>query len=166
MENDVGKKVIFIMGVSGSGKTTIGQLLAQELSIPFIDADDHHSEYNIEKMSQGVPLTDRDRKPWLQEVNRVAIEHFNSSGVIACSALKKDYRRQLEKSIETKVIWVYLKGSFEQIYERMKSRPHHYMRAGMLESQFDALQEPMNALVIDIRDSPAVVIEKIKAQLV
>ena len=91
MKTNLIKKVIFVMGVSGSGKTSIGQLLASQLSVPFIDADDHHPQSNIDKMSQGFPLNDSDRKPWLDILYGIAVEHIGVGCVIACSALKEIY---------------------------------------------------------------------------
>lgn len=173
METGLGKKVIFIMGVSGSGKTSVGQLLAKELAVPFIDADDHHPLSNIEKMSQGIPLTDSDRIPWLDQLHKIALNHLNSdlnsdlnsSCVIACSALKKKYRSRLNQSIESKTSWVYLKGTFDQIFERMKNREGHFMKAEMLQSQFETLEEPENAIVMDIADLPEIITQKIKTHL-
>ncbi len=150
------------MGVSGSGKTSVGRLLAQDLSVLFIDADDHHPPSNIEKMSQGIPLTDTDREPWLDTLNKIAQEHIHSGCVIACSALKEVYRQRLSAFIESEVRWVYLKGTYEQIYERMQQRQDHFMGARMLKSQFEALEEPENVLTMDIADPPQVIVQKIK----
>lgn len=166
MEKEISKSVIFIMGVSGSGKSTIGHLLSRELSIPFIDADDHHPESNIEKMSQGIPLNDSDRMPWLKTLNKIAIEHLRTGCVIACSALKVDYRSILNQSLENNVFWVYLKGSYDLINERMNNRVDHYMEAAMLKSQFDALEEPDDVLTIDIANSLDYITERIKSQIV
>ena len=141
------------MGVSGSGKSSIGQLLADELSIPFLDADDYHLSSSIEKMSKGIPLSDNDRMPWLAQINKMAIDHFDSGVVIACSGLKKKYRTELNQSIESDVFWVYLKGDYDLIFERMKNRCDHFMGATMLKSQFETLEEPVNAIAIDIDDS-------------
>jgi len=147
------KKIIFIMGVSGCGKSSVGQLLADELSTVFIDADDHHLPANIEKMSQGTPLSDEDRAPWLDKINQIATEHLATGAVIACSGLKETYRKRLVKSIETHSVWVYLKGDYDLIYRRMKDRKGHFMGAAMLKSQFDTLQEPSDAVVVDIANS-------------
>jgi 6-phosphogluconate dehydrogenase len=159
------KKVIFVLGVSGSGKTSVGRLLASKLSIPFIDADDHHPASNIKKMSQGHPLTDTDRYPWLDRLHEIAEEHIESGCVIACSALKQEYRNRLEKNIESSVSWVYLKGGFQQIYKRLENREGHFMSAGMLQSQFDTLEEPEDAINIDIADSPEIITKNIIAEL-
>lgn len=163
---DIGDKVIFVMGVSGSGKTLIGKGLAQELGIPFVDADDHHPEVNIRKMSQGIPLNDEDRIPWLDELNRLAKDHYKNGCVIACSALKEDYRFRLMKSIEPRTIWIYLKGSFDEIFARMSKRTDHFMGANMLQSQFDALEEPDNAVAVSITDAPEIMISKIKKAII
>lgn len=153
------------MGVSGSGKTTVGQQLANDLSMTFIDADDHHPEANIKKMSQAIPLNDADRQPWLSKLNHLAKSHFGNGCVIACSALKETYRSQLIQSIDTEVTWVYLKGSYHQIFERMKNRKDHFMDTAMLKSQFEALEEPKNAIQIAITEPLSEIIKEIKSQL-
>jgi len=155
------RNIIFIMGVSGSGKSTVGRLLADQLSIAFVDADDHHPPSNIKKMSQGVPLSDSDRVPWLEQINKIAINHLESGVVIACSALKKQYRVQLNQFIESKVHWVYLKGDYDLIYQRIKKRRGHFMNADMLRSQFETLQESATATTIDIANPVEQIIEKI-----
>lgn len=141
------------MGVSGSGKTTVGKLLSKQTGIPFFDADDFHSTANIEKMKAGVPLTDEDRASWLQSLNQLAKENQTTGAVIACSALKETYRQQLADGLRH-VRWVYLKGSYALIHERMLQRPHHYFSAAMLQSQFDILEEPSDAWVFDVQEEP------------
>ena len=163
--NSLSQKVFIVMGVSGSGKSSVGRLLANELSVPFIDADDHHPTSNIEKMSKGIPLNDNDREPWLDRLHEIALNHLDSGCVIACSALKKSYRRRLDQSITSNISWVYLKGSYNLIFNRMKNRKDHFMDAEMLKSQFETLEEPKNAIEMDIADSPEVIIQKIKLQL-
>ena len=160
------KKVIFVMGVSGSGKSSIGRLLAKALSVSFIEGDDHHPVANIAKMSQGLPLDDDDREPWLHQLNQVAINHLGEGCVISCSALKAKYRKQLSKGISPHTEWIYLKGSYELIYKRMQDREGHFMDPKMLQSQFDTLEEPQEAITIDIVDSPENIIQKIKLQVV
>ena len=147
--------VIYIMGVAGSGKTTIGKILASRLSLPFFDADDYHSPENKEKMKAGVALSDSDRKGWLATINLIAVENSQTSGaVIACSALKDSYRILLENGITTAVKWVWLQGDYNLIRERMESRKNHYMPPSLLLSQFQTLEAPSNAIVINIEKSP------------
>lgn len=165
MKTNSNQKVIFVMGVSGSGKTSVGQLLAKELAIPFFDADDHHPPSNIEKMSRGIPLNDEDRKPWLNNLHQIAVEHISSGCVITCSALKEIYRKRMNQSIESNVLWVYLKGSYDLIFERMKKRKNHFMNTKMLKSQFETLEEPTDAINIDIADSLEVIVQKVKENI-
>ncbi|MCR9251844.1 MAG: gluconokinase, GntK/IdnK-type [bacterium] len=165
MELQADNKVIFVMGVSGSGKSYIGRLLAIEMSLPFIDADDYHSTQNIHKMSSGVALDDQDREPWLYKVNKIARENKNSGCVIACSALKEKYRSLLSNSIEQYVKWIYLRGTYERVLALMEKRVDHFMQANMLKSQFEALEEPMYGATIDIDNSPGRIIQKIKSHV-
>ena len=158
--------VIYIMGVSGSGKSTVGQRLASVLGVPFIDADDHHPSVNVEKMRQGIALNDQDRQPWLERLHHIATEHLTSGCVIACSALKEKYRQLLENNIETRVRWVYLQGTYALIFERMQARTGHFMDAEMLRSQFATLEEPTRAIQVDIEEPVPVIVQKIKFQLV
>ncbi len=158
-------RIIFIMGVSGSGKSSVGKLLAQKCGIPFIDADDHHPVANIEKMSKGLPLNDSDREPWLDTLRSIAEEHKEGGCVIACSALKEDYRVRLTGSLASQVQWIYLKGSYELIYQRMQQRENHFMEAKMLQSQFDTLEEPKEAITINIKESPETIVNNIKSQI-
>ena len=152
------------MGVSGSGKTTIGRLLAEALGRPFFDADDYHPPENIAKMNAGIPLTDEDRKPWLDRLNQLCLQHETTGMVLACSALKEVYRKHIEGA-STEVNWVYLKGSFDLIIERMKQREHHYMPHTLLQSQFDILEEPTKAFTLEIDQEPHLLVEKIVAHL-
>ena len=142
------------MGVSGCGKSTVGYLLSQRLGWPFYDADHYHPAENIAKMAQGIPLTDADRLPWLEHLADLIQEHLTrgESLVLACSALKEHYRTRLERG-QPEVQFVYLQGSFELILARMQAREGHYMKANLLKSQFDALEEPEDALVVPI-DQP------------
>ena len=141
---------IILMGVSGCGKTSVGKQLSMRLDWPFYDGDDFHPPENILKMAQGVPLNDQDRKPWLLNLNKIIHQHLENgqSILLACSALKYDYRNQLVNR-NPSTIFVYLKGSFDLIFARMQARPGHYMKENMLRSQFEALEEPVDALIID-----------------
>ena len=140
------------MGVSGCGKTKVGKALARELGWRFIDADDLHPETNVAKMARGVPLTDEDRWPWL---DRIVAEMRRSSAagehaVVACSALKEAYRTRLAAGGDVRV--VYLKGDAATIAPRVAHRSGHFMPASLLSSQFAALEEPHDAIVVDIRE--------------
>lgn len=156
--------IFFIMGVSGSGKTTVGKLLSAQTGLPFFDADDFHSTANVEKMKAGAPLTDEDRAAWLETLHQLAKEHQTTGAVIACSALKENYRHQLAKGLQN-VQWVYLKGSYELIHERLLQRPHHYFTAAMLQSQFDILEEPFNACVVNVQDEPQQIVSSILQEI-
>ena len=146
--------IYYIIGVSGSGKTTIGKELSAHLNIPFFDADDFHSEANVAKMAAGQPLNDDDRQSWLQAINKKAIEHDKYGAIFACSALKEKYRLLLSENIESQIHWIHLDGDFELIFERMKQRVNHYMPIALLKSQFDALEKPDYGIHISINQSP------------
>ncbi len=154
--------IILVMGVSGSGKTTIGQKLAEILNAKFYDGDDFHPEENIAKMRQNIPLTDRDRQPWLQALQQIidqgVDQHQNI--VLACSALKKNYRDQLFKNYQQMTL-VYLTGSFDLIKTRLKQRSDHFMREDLLQSQFDALEPPEGGIHIDISQPVETILEEI-----
>ncbi len=150
------------MGVSGSGKTSIGKKLSQKISIPFFDADEFHSLVNKEKMKAGIPLTDDDRAGWLITINQLAKKQMEKEGaIIGCSALKKKYRTILSGGITVPIFWVFLQGNYELILERMQARTGHYMAPNMLTSQFDALEIPVQAITIDVSDSPDKIVETI-----
>lgn len=136
-------KSIILMGVSGSGKSTIGEAVAREIKAKFIDGDDLHPRANIQKMASGQPLNDEDRAPWLQRLNDAAysLNHKNESGIIVCSALKRRYRDLLRKDNDN-MVFIYLKGSFEVIQARLQARSGHFMPTELLKSQFEALEEP------------------------
>jgi gluconokinase len=158
--------IIYIMGVSGSGKTTVGLQLSGATGIPFFDADDFHSKANKDKMSAGQPLNDDDRKDWLLRINELAKEEAGRKGaIIACSALKKKYRSLLSDEITAPVHWVLLQGSYQQIIERMKARKGHFMPDSLLKSQFETLETPANAIAININNSPEKIVESILHQL-
>jgi gluconokinase len=157
--------VVLIMGVAGSGKTLIGSMLAQTLNWTFADADQFHPAANIQKMSQGMPLTDADREPWLHAM-RQAIAGWIQSGanaVLACSALKQRYRELLTVGPEFKI--VYLKGDPDLIHDRLAHRQAHFMKPEMLASQFADLEEPADATVVDISRPPDQIVSEIQLRL-
>lgn len=141
--SDPDPQLIVVMGVSGCGKTTVGIALAEALGVGFHDADDFHSEANIVKMSQGTPLNDNDREPWLQSIVNFSTTQCQSgiSLIVACSALKKKYRDHL-RELDYPVSYVHLQAPFEIIHERMKQRSGHFMPESLLRSQFEALEDP------------------------
>lgn len=153
------------MGVSGCGKTTIGRLLSNQLRWDFIESDDYHSPEDVRKMSAGIPLTDHDRWPWLERLNQLLLEENrrNNPVILACSALSQAYRNKLTAGIEG-LVFVYLKGDYTHIHSRMQKRKH-FMGANMLASQFDVLEEPCDALVVDISLSPQQICDKIQEKL-
>ncbi|HDL8284303.1 TPA: gluconokinase [Yersinia enterocolitica] len=134
---------IIVMGVSGSGKTTVGEAVARRIHAKFIDGDDLHPRANIQKMGSGHPLNDEDRMPWLERLSDAAysLHHKNESGIIVCSALKRRYRDRLREG-NPEMVFLYLKGSFDVIMERLKARAGHFMPTDLLKSQFEALEEP------------------------
>jgi len=146
--------IIIIMGVAGSGKTTVGSLLASELGWSFYDADDFHSESNRTKMSEGVPLTDEDRTSWLLSLKDLIVQNIqqNTQVVLACSALKNSYRNILK--VDERVKFIYLQGTYEQIKTRLNNRAGHFMSTAMLDSQFQILEVPQETMTIDISNTP------------
>ncbi len=154
------------MGVSGSGKTTIGKKLSEKINMPFFDGDDFHPIANKEKMRSGIPLTDEDREGWLIRLNEKAKEESKKNGaIIACSALKEKYRTILSGGISVPVYWVFLQGSFDLIKKRMQERKGHFMPPSLLASQFDALEIPENAITVDISKSPGEIVESIFSEV-
>ena len=156
----MGTRFVIVMGVSGSGKTHVGKALAGSLGWDFYDADDFHPPSNIAKMAEGTPLDDSDRAPWLDSLNELLRSCLtrNRPGVLACSALKERYRAKLLEG-NSGVQLVYLKGSYDLIRSRMAEREGHYMKAHMLKSQFDALEEPSQAWTVDISLSVDEIVE-------
>jgi gluconokinase len=156
--------IIVLMGVTGSGKTTAGRMLAESLGWKYFDADDFHSAANVVKMKSGVPLNDADRKPWLESLQRLIEGNLTNdqSAVLACSALKQSYREML--IIDNRVKLVYLKGDYDLIKARLSARSNHYMNPALLESQFQTLEEPVGALCIDIQSPPDEIVGIIRTQ--
>ena len=160
--------VVIIFGVSGAGKTTIGQLLAEEFGWRFYEADDFHSQANTDKMRQGVPLTDEDRWPWLESLRQV-IKRCLAAGenaVLACSALKEAYRRRLRLNADVKL--VFLRGDYELIANQLRQRRGHFMNPVSLQSQFADLEEPKpteGAALIQLGRTPREIVQEIKSKL-
>jgi gluconokinase len=154
--------IVMLMGVTGCGKTTVGRALAQSLGWAFYDADDFHPPSNVAKMAAGIPLTDDDRWPWLDRIADL-LRHAQGRGdhaVLACSALKQSYRDRIARAGDVHV--VYLKGDLATIEARLATRRHRYMPASLLSSQFATLEEPANALVVDIRADAATQVAAIR----
>ena len=153
--------IVVVIGVAGSGTSTIGAMLARAMGCEFLEGDTLHSPANVAKMTGGVPLTDGDRGPWLSAIH-ARIADASRRGVdlvVACSALKQKYRDVLARGVA--VEWVYLKGSKDLLRLRLEQRSSHFMKADMLDSQFDALEEPSDAIVIDVAASPDLIVERI-----
>jgi gluconokinase len=160
--------IILVMGVSGTGKTTIGKKLAAALNWKFVDADSFHSTANLEKMSQGIPLNDSDRIPWLKAL-QTAIEQWlqaDQKTVLACSSLKTAYRQMLWRDPQRMQL-VYLRGTFEVIAQRLAERQNHFMSKDLLQSQFDSLEEPNPAtsLWVEVLQSPDAIVQEIIQRL-
>jgi len=155
-------QAIILMGVSGCGKTSVGKELSRTLGWPFFDGDDYHPQENVAKMASGIPLDDADRSPWLTRLHDLIAEHLEQgqSLILACSALKQKYRDQLMAG-NPGSHFVYLKGDFNLILRRMGSRSEHYMKAEMLRSQFDALEEPTQTLTVEIEKDLDLVVKEI-----
>jgi gluconokinase len=157
--------IVIVMGVTGSGKTTVGILLARRLGWDFLDADDFHSAANKAKMHQGIPLTDVDRLPWLDAMHAKLLELDSEkrNAVLGCSALKQSYRDLLMANINAKL--VYLKGSYEFIANRLRSRKGHFADEHILAGQFADLEEPTNAIIVDVAPTPDEIVDEIVHQL-
>ena len=163
--NDADIVILVLMGVAGSGKTSIGVLLAERLGCAFLDGDSLHSKESIEQMSQGIPLTDAIRGPWLAAIRermRNALAN-NESLVVACSALKQRYRDFLSEGVPIR--WVYLQGPEHLIRSRLQTRTNHFLKEEMLASQLDVLEEPRDAMVVDISATPSEIVDDIVTRL-
>jgi gluconokinase len=159
--------VIVVMGVSGSGKTTVGSLLARTLGWEFFDADDFHSAPNVAKMRRGEPLSDADREGWLAALQKLVGDLLRDGrrAVLACSALRAAYRERLRAGRPAEVALVYLRGDPALIRSRIAGRQGHFMKADLLASQFATLEEPSDALLVDVAATPATIVERIRAGL-
>jgi gluconokinase len=158
--------VIVLMGVAGVGKTTIGRRLSTRLGWSFYEGDDFHPSENVEKMQQGIPLTDEDREPWLRALRHLIrrLLSDDENAVLACSALKEEYRARLMRGRE-EVRFIYLTGAYDLIRERLRAREGHYAGAELLNSQFSALEEPAGVVTVEVSRSPDEVVEEIIARL-
>ena len=158
--------LVVVGGVSGSGKTTIGTLLAERLGVDFFDADDFHSLSNVEKMTSGIPLDDADRQPWLESLaSELAAWEQEGGAVLACSALKESYRATLESRCSEPVCWIFLVGNEKLLAERLSSRKGHYFDPSLLQSQLDMLDVSVQGWQIDIDTSPEEIVGKILERL-
>ena len=158
--------IVIVMGVSGSGKSTIGRALARALGLPFVEGDDYHPRANVDKMASGQPLDDDDRAPWLAALADVLAkaEADGTGAVLACSALKQRYRDVLESRLSAKPHVIYLDGSAALLAERLAGRDGHFFPPHLLASQFEALEPPEDAIWVDLRKSiEAIVSEAIAA---
>jgi carbohydrate kinase (thermoresistant glucokinase family) len=163
---DITSRAVILMGVSGSGKSTVGASLAQRLECPFLDADDFHPAANVEKMKRGIPLNDEDRMPWLRRLHD-ELEHRLGSGasvVLGCSALKESYRKILEEGL-SQIDFVFLDVDQLTLTERLEKRKAHFFPKELLESQFAALERPSDAIVVDARLQFQDVVEQIVSAL-
>jgi gluconokinase len=157
--------IVIVMGTTGSGKTTIGGLLAKRLGWEFVDADDFHPPANVEKMKLGIPLTDTDREPWLKALHDKIVQ-WNTEGrnvVLACSALKQSYRDELRGGSGVK--FVYLRGSYELFSKRVLARKGHFAKQDLLVSQFATLEEPTDAITVDAAPAPEQIVAEVRRQL-
>ncbi|MBT8221450.1 MAG: gluconokinase [Bacteroidia bacterium] len=158
-------RAIFLIGVSGCGKSTIGELLASKMKLALLEGDDFHPEENIRKMSEGTPLTDNDRWPWLKVLaHRVNLHVRGADVVVTCSALKASYRKFLKKSIDREIVWIALNGDKKLLRTRMQKRDH-FMPEDLLQSQLSTWEPPEQALNFDISESPSEIVDGIISKL-
>ncbi len=156
--------LIVVMGVAGSGKSTVGAALARQLDLPFLDADDWHDPAHLARMAQGIPLDDSDRTEWLDRLNELLATHIEQGAVLACSALSAQSRDRLTHGIDG-VRFVLLHGQPELISERLRLRSGHHVGVSLLSSQLATLEPPERALVVDVADPPEVLVDQIREWL-
>ena len=158
--------MLVVCGVSGVGKTTIGRLLADALEIPFFDADDFHPATNVDKMSNGIPLDDRDRRPWLDTLaSRLSAWEKKGGAVLACSALKERYRTVLGSRCSERIRWIILHAGEALLADRIESRTGHFFDRRLLRSQLDALEVADYGWLIDVQPSPQEIVNEILSRL-
>lgn len=158
--------IIIVAGVSGTGKSTVGKRLAEQLSLPFYDGDDFHPQANIDKMSNGIALNDEDRAPWLESLAQLLQKAEKQAGaVLACSALKESYRVLLSAPLNEQPKWVFLTGSAELLTERLSSRNAHFFDPSLLTSQLNTLELPDYAINIDVAKPIEVVVGNAVSQI-
>jgi carbohydrate kinase (thermoresistant glucokinase family) len=154
------------MGVSGSGKSTVGKILAALMGLPFYDADDYHPSGNVAKMAHGISLSDEDRKPWLETLaGEIARWNAGGGAVLACSALRERYRSVLSREQAGKVLFIFLHGGLELLKSRLQRREAHFFGSGLLQSQLDALEIPKQAISVDIGPPPDQIARQVLAEL-
>lgn len=155
-------QVYLVTGVSGSGKSTIGEILSKKLHVPYFDADDFHPAANIQKMKNSIPLFDKDRVAWLDALaGKIKEWNQNEGAVLACSALKEKYRQHLQVISKEEMIWIFLHADYEVIYNRIKHRKNHYFKAELLQTQYDALEVPQYGIHINVDNSIPEIIDEI-----
>lgn len=158
--------ILIVGGVSGTGKSTIGKMLAETLDLPFYDADDFHPESNVQKMQNGQPLNDQDRQPWLETLaSELHTWEKQGGAVLACSALKAAYRETLATQCHNKIEWIILHGSKALLSERLAARKGHFFEPKLLDSQLNTLELPVDAHVVDIQSPPNDIVKSIIARL-
>lgn len=158
--------ILIISGVAGTGKSTIGKLLAEKINLPFYDADDFHPKSNVQKMLSGFPLNDDDRQPWLESLSTALLKwEIDGGAILACSALKESYREILSAQCNSDIFWIILYGDSALLKERLNSRKGHYFDSQLLSSQLDALELPEYGWLIDVQSTPEVIVRDICQRL-